>query len=85
VNNHVVPYVKFLSPDMTNLPNGNMEGRNVLPSFPSFWMPNFSDPSEDRTLVHIIVIHEHVKPLINCYRSNTANALKRNMLGGKTE
>jgi hypothetical protein len=32
-----------------------------------------------------IEVHEHVKPLINCDRSNTVNALKQNMLGGKTE
>ena len=64
-------------------------------------MPNLSDPAEDRKLAHIIVnmcrvnpeekarfwiqVCECVKPLINCDRSNTVNASKQSMLGGKTE
>jgi hypothetical protein len=102
VNNHVVLLVKFLSPDMTNVVQGTMERRNLLSSFPSFWMPDFSDPMEEGKLAHLIVnkcgmeralpeqkamfwvrIREHVKPLINNYRSNTANALKRNVISGK--
>jgi hypothetical protein len=102
VNNHVVPYVKFLSPEMTNVVRGNLERRNLLSSFPSFWMPDFSDPAENGKLAHLIVnkcgmeqaqpenkarfwiqIREHIKPLINNYRSNTANALKRSVIHGK--
>jgi hypothetical protein len=30
-----------------------------------------------------IQIREHIKPLINNYRSNTANALKRSVIQGK--
>ena len=102
VNNHVVPHVKFLSPDMINVARGNLERRNLLSSFPSFWMPDFSDPDEDGKLAHLIVdkcgmgrsspeekarfwmrVREKVKPIINNYRSNTANALKKNVLQGK--
>ena len=101
VNNHVVPLVKFLSPDMTNVVRGNLERRNQLSSFPSFWMPDFSDPSEDGKLANLIVekcgmgrstpvekatfwmrVRDKVKPIINNYRSNTANALKKNVLQG---
>jgi len=100
VNNNVVLCVKFLSPDMTNLPKGNMERRNVLLSLPSFWMPYFSDPAEDRKLAHIIVnkcstlqanpeekarfwiwVYEHVKHIINCYRSNTAKCFEAKHVG----
>lgn len=102
VNNHVVAQVKFLSADMTNVARGNLERRNLLSSFPSFWMPDFSDPSENGKLAHLIVnkcglergspeekarfwmrIRDKVKPIINNYRSNTANALKKNVLQGK--
>ena len=104
VNNHVVAQVKFLSSDMTNVARGNLERRNLLSSFPSFWMPDFSDPSENGKLAHLIVnkcgmergspeekalfwmrIREKVKPIINNYRSNTANALKKNLLRGKQD
>lgn len=99
VNNHVVAQVKFLSTDMTNVARGNLERRNLLSSFPSFWMP---DPSENGKLAHLIVnkcglergspeekalfwmrIRDKVKPIINNYRSSTANALKKNVLQGK--
>ncbi len=102
VNNHVVAQVKFLSTDMTNVARGNIERRNLLSSFPSFWMPDFSDPSENGKLAHLIVnkcglergspeekalfwmrIRDKVKPIINNYRSNTANALKKIVLQGK--
>ena len=102
VNNHVVPHVKFLSPEMTNVVRGNLERRNQLSSFPSFWMPDFSDLSEEGKLAHLIVnkcgmakvtpeekarfwirVRDKVKPIINHYRSNTANALKKNVLQGK--
>jgi hypothetical protein len=56
VNNHVVAQVKFLSTNVTNVARGNLERRNLLSSFPSFWMPDFSDPSEDNgKLTHLIV------------------------------
>ncbi len=103
VNNHVVPHVKFLSPDMMNVARGTLERRNLLSSFPSFWMPDFSDPMENRKLAHVIIdkcgmaragfkekarfwiqIRDQVKPMINCYRSNTANALKKYVLQGET-
>jgi hypothetical protein len=29
-----------------------------------------------------MLIREHIKPLINCYRSNTANAMKRSVVEG---
>ena len=104
VNNHVVPQVKFLTHKMTNVVRGNMERRNLLSSFPSFWMPDFSDPSEDGKLAHLIVnkcgmgrgspeekarfwvrIRDKVKWIINNYRSNTANAMKKNVLQGTIE
>jgi hypothetical protein len=87
---------------MTNVVRGNLERRNLLSSFPSFWMPDFSDPAENGKLAHLIVnkcgmeqaqpehkarfwiqIREHIKPLINNYRSNTAKALKRSVIQGK--
>ena len=104
VNNHVVPHVKFLSAEMTNVVRGNLVRRNQLSSFPSFWMPDFSDPSEEGKLAHLIVnkcgmqkgtpeekarfwigVRDKVKPIINNYRSNTANALKKNVLQGKMD
>ena len=97
VNNHVVPHVKFLSAEMTNVVRGNLVRRNQLSSFPSFWMPD-----EEGKLAHLIVnkcgmargtpeekarfwigVRDKVKPIINNYRSNTANALKKNVLQGK--
>jgi hypothetical protein len=87
---------------MTNVVRGNLERRNHLSSFPSFWMPNFSDPSQEEKVAHLIVnkcgmggvgpeekarfwirIRDKVIPIINNYRSNTANALKKNVLQGK--
>jgi hypothetical protein len=101
VNNHVIPQVKFLSHEMTNIVRGSLERRNLLSSFPSFWMPDFSDRSQDGKVAHIIVnrcgmgnvcpeekarfwvrVRDKVKPIINNYRSNTANALKKNVLQG---
>jgi hypothetical protein len=52
VNNHVVPHVKFLSADMTNVLQNNSERRNLMSSIPSFWMPDFSDPAENGKLAH---------------------------------
>jgi hypothetical protein len=67
-------------------------------------MPDFSDPSEDGKLAHVIVgrcgyqrmlpeekarfwmkIRGKINPIINNYRSNTANPLKRNVVQGKYE
>jgi hypothetical protein len=53
VTNYVIPDAKFLSHDMTNVVRGNLERRNLLSSFPSFWMPDFSDPSQEERKSHI--------------------------------
>jgi hypothetical protein len=55
VNNHVVPQVNFLSAHMTIIVQGNSKIRNLMSSFPSFWMPDFSDPTEEGKLAHVIV------------------------------
>jgi hypothetical protein len=87
---------------MTNVVRGNLERRNLFSSFPSFWMPDFSDPAEEGKLAHLIVnkcgmerapadqkarfwmqIREHIKPLVTSYRSDTANALKRDIIQGE--
>ena len=101
VTYHIIPQVKFLCHETTNVVRGNLERRNLLSSFPSFWMPDFSDPSENGKVAHLIInrcgmenvspenkarfwiqIRDKVKPIINNYRSNTANALKKNVLQG---
>jgi hypothetical protein len=101
VTYHIIPQVKFLCHEMTNVVRGNLERRNLLSSFPSFWMPDFSDPSQNGKVAHLIVnrcgmenisaenkarfwvrIRDKVKPIINNYRSNTANAIKKNVLQG---
>jgi hypothetical protein len=97
VTYHVIPQVKFLINEMTNVLRGTLDKRNQLSSFPSFWMPDFSDPSDNGRVAHFIVdrygmgnaslvdkarfgvgIRDKVKPIINNYRSNTANTFKKN-------
>lgn len=50
VNKHVIPFVRFLLPEMTNVVQGNLERRNSLSSFPLFWIPDFSNPGEEGKL-----------------------------------
>jgi hypothetical protein len=55
VTYHVIPHVKFLINEMTNVLRGSLDKRNQLSSFPSFWMPDFSDPSDNGRVAHLIV------------------------------
>lgn len=55
VTNYIMPYVTFVSHVMTNVVRGDLERRNLFSSFPSFWMPDLNDSSQEEKVAHLIV------------------------------